>query len=259
MDNVPGEIEGLVSKIQEGHSDFLPALWDTIREFVAWAAKRHWSACRLHELNSGCEIEDYIQEGYLALLEAVESYDPARGASFPTFLLYHLRRAFSRADGIRTSKRDGLLHADSLDRPIDESDMDSGTLLDKIAASADPLEEAENRIYTEELHKALLKALGTLTQEQREIIQRRYFEGATLKTIASERGETFERVQRKAKEGIRKLQQDRKRNGLEQFVEEQTPYYRKVSVTRFNATGTSSVEEIFLYREQLRSRYKIVK
>jgi RNA polymerase sigma factor FliA len=44
-------------------------------------------------LNDSVSFDDYLQYGRMGLLEAVDRYDPARGASFTTFANYRIRGA----------------------------------------------------------------------------------------------------------------------------------------------------------------------
>lgn len=50
-----------------------------------------------HYRELGLPMEDLVQEGTIGLLEAIERFDPARGASFPTYARSCARRAITRA------------------------------------------------------------------------------------------------------------------------------------------------------------------
>lgn len=50
----------------------------------------------------GWEVNDAYSDGSLGLLQAIRSYDPARGASFKTFATYRIRGAIF--DGIRSAR-----------------------------------------------------------------------------------------------------------------------------------------------------------
>ena len=52
-------------------------------------------ALRYHGL--GLPDEDLVQEGSLGLLEAIDHYDPRRGADFESFCRFHIRRAMRNA------------------------------------------------------------------------------------------------------------------------------------------------------------------
>jgi RNA polymerase sigma factor (sigma-70 family) len=50
-----------------------------------------------HYRDLGLPIEDLVQEGSIGLLEAIERFDAARGASFSTYARWCVRRAITRA------------------------------------------------------------------------------------------------------------------------------------------------------------------
>lgn len=78
----------------------MPALWEAVERFIEWQSRRRYS---LVGNFGGCEIEDLTQSGYLALVAAVQDYDPEKG-SFLTILALHLKTAFAEAAGIRSTR-----------------------------------------------------------------------------------------------------------------------------------------------------------
>ena len=113
--------EELVALIQSGERDKLPELWEQVERFVAQQARRR------HLLSGGAggvEAENLYQSGYIALVAAVDSYDPAAGRAFIGWLALALKTAFAEAGGCRSIKqaRDPLRHAGSLDVPVSEDD-----------------------------------------------------------------------------------------------------------------------------------------
>jgi RNA polymerase sigma factor (sigma-70 family) len=54
-----------------------------------------WTASRYRGL--GLPLEDVVQEGAIGLLEAIDSFDATRGASFETFARWHIRHAITDA------------------------------------------------------------------------------------------------------------------------------------------------------------------
>ena len=113
-------------------------------------------------------LEDYIQVAFLALLDALESWDPAAGA-FLTWYSLKLKGAFTEAAGMRTQrdKRDPIHHALSLDAPLTDSDEDltlADTIEDPYAAAA--VEAVAELDYRQRRRQALAKALDGLTVDQ---------------------------------------------------------------------------------------------
>lgn len=54
------------------------------------------NAIALHYRHYGVELEDLIQEGNLALLKAIETFDSKRGVDFSTHAFYQIRQAIQR-------------------------------------------------------------------------------------------------------------------------------------------------------------------
>ena len=242
--------EELVTLIQSGERDRLPELWEKVEKFVVLQAYR-WHL--LSDGLGGVEIEDLYQSGFIALVAAVDSYDPK--AQFITWFGYHLKTAFAEAGGCRSRKqaRDPLHHAESIDVPLKVGDEESDTLGDFIPdpSAIQAFEDAEDRLYQEELHEVLENVLGKLPTQQSDILRRRFFQNQGLKEIAAAEGVYDKTVRQWQEKGLRALRNPQVIRELWQFVEERTPYYLHVGVSEFQRTGESAVEKIVFQREQL--------
>lgn len=73
------------------------------------------------------------------------------------------------------------------------------------------------------------------------------YQGRTLEEIGP-RARTLE------SHALVKLRRPQARKELEQFIEQRTPYYLRVSVQTFQNTEESAVERIFFKREQMREK-----
>jgi len=71
--------EELAEKIQNGEKDLLPLLWEQVEKFIYKQA-----GIRARQLNGlgGVSVDDLCQAGFLALVDAVESYATEKGMSF---------------------------------------------------------------------------------------------------------------------------------------------------------------------------------
>lgn len=173
--------EELAIRIQAGETGLYPQLWEQVRGFVFLSARRFAGWYRDRMETAGAELPDLIQSGFLALADAVEAFDPQRGKLL-TLLPYALRRHWRAAVGILSTRRDPLDgFRDSLD--ISREDSESGealSLLDAVPdeAAAAAFEDAESRIYQDELRAVLVQVMEkALTQPQRVAVNSRYFTG----------------------------------------------------------------------------------
>ena len=88
--------ECIVAAVQVGDNEAenMLQLWQQNKGFIAMIARRY---------SAGAEMEDLEQEGYIALCEAVQHYDPARGMSFISYAAFWIKRRMRIcADNSRT-------------------------------------------------------------------------------------------------------------------------------------------------------------
>ncbi len=169
--------EELVALIQTGERERMPELWEQVERFVSMQAGKR---ARALEGYGGVTQEDLYQSGYLALVAAVDSFNPSAGRSFISWLALALKTAFSEAGGYRSRKQslDPLHRAGSLDIQVGE-DEGSATLGE---LQADPgaeraFEDAEHQADNDRLHTALVAAIATLPPDLRSVIRDRYYRG----------------------------------------------------------------------------------
>ena len=241
--------EELVALIQGGERDRLAVLWEQVERFVALQARRQ---ILFSGGFGGVEVDDLYQSGYIALVAAVDSYDPTAGRSFIGWLSLALKTAFAEAGGYRSKHqaRDPLHRAGSLDAPVRAGDEEANALGDFIPdhGAVQDFQDVEDRLYLEQLHNALEKALDELPDRQGDAIRRHFYQNWSLEEIAAAEGISGEAVRQRQEKGLRELRQQRE---LQQFVEDRTPYYLRVGVSEFKRTGESAVERIVFRREQL--------
>ncbi len=233
--------EELVILIQSGRDDLLPVLWEQVERFVAMQANQWVQAWKSRRV----EFEDLYQSGFLAVVQAVQTYDPEKEVKFLTWLGHPLKTAFSAALGVRTEKQrlDPLNSASSLDAPL-EHDTDDLTVGDTVSDPVDCYMEADRRIFLEQLHDALEQALDQLPEEQRATLRLRFYQGMTFKEAAETFGIPADQVRKRECEALRSLRQPGKQTDqLRAFLDERTPFY--------NAHGVHSVERLVLKRERI--------
>lgn len=235
-------------QIQSGRTDLYLKLWSRVKRFVGKLAYSRMAVTLAYRNTRGCEVDDLIQSGYIALVEAVKTYR-AVGAHFLTWYSYYLRKAFRDAMGLR--RKDDLLdYCFSLD--AERYDDDTETWLDSVPDDEDGLADAENRLYQAQLREAIDKALDEIPERQALIVRRIDLEGKTLADAGEEIGLTYQRVSQLRKQAYRHLQYDK---GLRSFVELNTNYFLHVGTSHFNSTHTSSTEQLALRRITLEQKY----
>ena len=77
--------ECIVAAVQAGDNEAenMLQLWQQNKGFIAMIARRY---------SAGAEMEDLEQEGYIALCEAVQHYEPERGMSFIGYAAFWIKR-----------------------------------------------------------------------------------------------------------------------------------------------------------------------
>ena len=167
--------EELAAMVQSGERDRLIELWQQVRRMALKEAVR-WAAYH----SNGVDEEDLEQAGFIALMRAVDSFDPTAGAKFSTWYIPIMRGEFLRATGRRTEKqqRDPRNGAASLDAPITE-DLDGLSLGDTVSdpRAETEIADVERRLDQHRLHVALETAIATLPPELQLVIRGRYFRG----------------------------------------------------------------------------------
>ncbi len=244
--------EELVLKIQSGERDRLPELWEQVERFVANRAQRLMTLYANGYMTNtgGVEFDDLYNSGYIALVAAVDTYKPDSEMQFIGWFAFALQTAFAKIGGWRSSgqRSDALRRAVSLDAPPSEDGGEDVRALAEFVedpSAAQSLQGVEDSIYHDQLHAALERALEQLTDEERNCIRRRYWEGCTQKEAGGGRLE---------EKALIKLRRPSVRRELESFVDSRTPYYLRVGVDAYQNTGVSAVEKIVFIREHLRKQ-----
>ena len=178
--------EELAVLVQNGEQDKLMELWGQVRRMALKEAVR-WAAYR----SNGAELEDLEQAGFIALMRAVDGFDPTAGARFGTWYYPIMKDEFRRATGRRTAKQaqDPLHTAGSLDIQIGEEDNVAtvGELVpDPVAAQA--FSDVEDREWLAQLRPILDRALSILPDRQRDTLVQRYYQGQAIAEIAVAEG-----------------------------------------------------------------------
>lgn len=160
--------EELVAAIQAGETERISELWEQVERLVKWKANRIMTALTLKNNPCGVELDDLMQSGYVAMVAAVNTYNPESG-KFSTWLMYHLQKEFADITGYRTKQgRNDPLNLPygvvaELDKPMTD-DANSDPLVEIIPDSyaEAQLKAIEERLYREQLHEALERAMAEI-------------------------------------------------------------------------------------------------
>ena len=243
--------EEIVSAIQAGRRELIPELWERVRRYVEYKARAEYNRTRGRY---GITVEDFTQSGFLAMLAAIETYDAQKG-TYLNWLDYYLRSEFSHLCGYDKNP-DPLNHALSIDAPIDCADDDGVTFADTIVSPEDCYEDTERRVFYEQLHGALEHALELLPDVQAGIIREHYWGGRTLKALSEAHQVSINAIWAREQAALNKIRRSPDAKNLYQFIEDNTDYYRGVSLRQFRNSGDSSVERAVIKREELRTKTK---
>jgi RNA polymerase sigma factor (sigma-70 family) len=149
----------------------------------------------------------------LSLCEAVKRFDPAKGASFMTFLFYHLKGNLVRAvTSAATSNSIPVYNSDELETQVGEPDhlfghqfraMNSAEVAEAVASQDTPL--PDEVLWRKELHSQSTLACEKLDPLEREIIKRIFLQEQQIMEIAATLGYSrchISRVKKKALETL---------------------------------------------------------
>ena len=215
--------EALAAQAKAGDREALAALWEQNRGLLRIMFSRLAAACRERMDAAGVTIEDLEQEGYFAVAKAAKLYDPSAGTKFSTFLFYPVKNAFACAVGLRTERQrqEPLCRCDSLDVPLYAEDNGSATRGDTVPddAAEQAFTDADECLYTAQLHSALDDALALLDERQAVVLRGRFYEGRTLESLAVQLGISRERVRQTESKAIRAMRFPRIQRKLEAYRE----------------------------------------
>ena len=235
---VEEEVE-LAQRIRKGDRVALEKLTRANLRFVVSVAKQYQ--------NQGLSLPDLINEGNLGLIKAAEKFDETRGFKFISYAVWWIRqsilqalaeqsrivrlplnqvgslnkisKAFSKFEQENERRPSPEELADELEIPVDKI---SDTL--KVSGrhiSVDAPFVADRSLVNESLAREIDRALSTLTDREKEIIQMFFGIGQqemTLEEIGDKFGLTRERVRQIKEKAIRRLRQSNRSKLLKSYL-----------------------------------------
>ena len=197
------------------------------------------------------ELAEQIQGGNKQLIP--ELWERVKRLMFKLSYAYykqHIDR-FNSLLGIR-GRKEPINEAVSLDAPLPgtEESMTLGDTLKDQDAAID-YDDAERRIYCQELHEAMEKSLETLDQQQRLIIREYWYKGKGCAAIGAQIGLSRHVVRNVENKAMRSLRKPRSVKYLKPFADEyiKSHAYIGTSFTAFKYNGASIEERIVEHLE----------
>ena len=210
--------EQLAELIQSGHDELLVELWEKNHKLLTMLTRRAYrlNANRLNA--AGINLDDYIQESYFALMEAVRAYKPNGEFKFTAYLSYSLR---NRIRSLLGKPNDAALRCISLDEPLtgsDDSDGEQLTIGDTLSdTEADTEGTAVEHNYVEQLHDDISESLKCLTPFERQIISERFYNNIGIPAIAIKNNITAQEAAKAYKTSMYKLRNGKARMKLRAY------------------------------------------
>lgn len=211
--------EELAVLIQNGETDKRYDLWTQVERLAACWANQY--ARKLTTMGAVTNEQDAVDDlfngcGYPAMCAAVEAFDPERGNFSTLFHFYFMREARGLL-GWRSTKRDAMCGAVSLNQPLSE-DEGGGELQDTIVDPTDAYTDTERLIWLSQLRGTMQSALDGLPAQAADVICEHYYEQRTLKEIGQSHGMSAERARRIETKAFRCLRGSRKGGELAHFL-----------------------------------------
>lgn len=255
--------EELALQIQNGETSLYATLWDQVRLLVA--RKVNSFALHFPDVCTRCGVttEDLMQVGFLALVDAVQAYDPEKKYKLTSYLRFPLKKQIQaalsggRRRGIHV--QDPLSACASLDAPIADSDGDTFDLLEVVP---DPngqceQEQIEDMVFISQLHCALEREIdANCTQIQGNTLRNHYFGRQTLSRIAANLECSTEYVRHIERQAIERLRKKSFKQ-LFPFIYPDATEFAWIynSFSSFKHSGVSGVEKAVEKAEEKRRQF----
>ena len=247
--------EELAAQAKAGDKDALAQLWEQNRGLLSKLFRELANKAGARMAAMGITWEDVEQSFFLAVALAVRLYEPERGVLFASFLSYPVKRVFFELVGWRTEqqRRDPFGQSISLDELISHDDGSETTRVDLVSdpAADRQFEDAEERIYTEQLHAALEDCISALDERRAAVIRAHYFEAMSLSDIGKMLEISTTRAGELARDAMRKIRSGRNIQRLRQYrdmvISKHAYHGTGLSAWRYN--GGSVEERVIVHLE----------
>lgn len=241
--------EELAIRFQNGEKELINELWNNTQKLFYLKSNKFYNRFTNKCIACGVELADIYQSCFFALYEAAKAYKVDSEYKFTTYITYSFKNTVNALlnSGRRRNITDPLNdYPSSLDVPLTEDTETTKADLLPDDAAVQSFNNAEERIYTEELHNALEQAIQAACNEREaNILRRLYWNGETLAEAAKVCGVAPNSVHQSRNHAFRAIRRSYTATRILQpykdFVESHA--YHGTGLTSFRSNGTSSVEK----------------
>ena len=162
---------------QPENEELVPLLWEKVKLVLWLKAKQAYNARQSVFQQCGVELWDIRQSCYMVFLSALKGYKPETGIKFNSYLSYPFRTLLAELTGTRSSKREPLNEAASLEMPVkDQSEKGKVTLADTLPDERTDIETAVlSQLEQDEESRLVHEAVDRLPERLREVIELYFF------------------------------------------------------------------------------------
>lgn len=160
-------------------------------QHIVWHKARRYA----YDLN---DLDDFIQEGQLALYESINAFEKGRLAAFPTFIEMCIDRKLTSYIRKQTTTKTNLLsNATSID--------EHSTLLDSLIT---PIIKSPEHVLLQKTKSIELKKciFQSLTEQERNVVIA-YLEGESLINISKKLNKPYKSIDNAMQRSIKKLRE----------------------------------------------------
>lgn len=198
--------EELAERIKSGDKSLIPLLWANCKRKITFLAANYKGTMERH---AEIDIEDFIQCGYFAMLEAVKAYAPEKGYKFLAYINYKYKNKVYELIGAKKTHSSYIFPpiVSSLNVTVENDDHET-ELMDMLE------DENAGRIETDyekkEFREIVRAAVERLPERERYVIQEIYFNEREKMQIATEQQfKDWSDVTRTEDRALRMLRRDK--------------------------------------------------
>ena len=250
--------EELLQQMRNGEDD--DRTLDTLWEQTAYLFYIHSDGLyRRHKDRAdscGVERDDCRQVCWFAFLDAIKAYNAKSDTElkFSTFIKFPVRRRVYELFGYRTSKREPLNGAVSLDAPLPGGEDENITVGDTIT---DPSAETPYEVIDDSDIAAEVEGIiSDLPPKQAAAIRGRFWQDRTLTEVGAEMGLTPKQIHNQYRVAIHKLRRDKRLQEIHDAYYANTTFTKHTGFRFFKENGMSSVEWHLIRLEERLERAK---